>query len=225
MSNEIEAARQSALKQIFGGTLTVDEEILLRRFEATAEGREYRRAAEEMRLRLREVVEVTPKPVEAAEMTRRFEEMIRRNARQALGLMWVCALIMALWIAGSVWTIATWPTLHHRGWFGLVSGLFFTMAGFALWKKNRALAEDPDLLLTMRRDQELARQVRTQVNGWIFGIVLVNGMSLAWWLDSGTDGLAEVAITMGVGMLMTPVWMWLLRRRERALWEWWERGR
>jgi len=225
IEDSLESARQACLKQVFGAPLTADEEQLVRRFVATDEGRDYRKTAQEMRLRLKEVVEVRPRPVEAAEMSRRFEEMIRQKARLALRSMWKFMVVLLVWFAASLALIRMGPGFACKGWFSLVAVLLLAWAGVALWKKNREMARDPNLILGMRRDQELLRQFRTQLNGWILGTLFFGGMAVAWYLDSGTDGLRELLVPMLLAFLtlvLTPIWMKVLRRKERDLWDWWE---
>ncbi len=222
VSDTWETARQACLKQVFGGPLSPEEGEEVRRFLATEEGQSHLRRNEEMRLQLKEIVDIRPRPVEAAEMTRRFEAMIREKARTALRMTWTgavgCGLVSALGLAaalqGGAWT--------YRGAFLCASGAFMGYVLFLLRKKNRELLEDPDMILGMRRDQALARRLRTQVNGWVFSGLWISGMALCWYLDRGRDGLAEVLVIVALDFLVTPLSIGWARRKDRELWDWWE---
>jgi hypothetical protein len=222
VEDSLESARQACLKQVFGGPLSPEEGEQVLRFLATEEGRDYLRQSEEMKRQLKEVAEIRPKPVDAAEMTRRFEGMIRERVRTALrmtrvgalglGVMFAMGLAMAL--QGGRWT--------YRGWFMSASAAFFVYVLFALRKKNRALMEDPDLIHSLRLDQELARKFRTRVNGWVFLGLVFSGMALSWYLDVGSKGLLWVLGSLPFGVAITDLQLRWHRRKDRELWDWWE---
>lgn len=217
-----EPARQACLKQVFGGPLDPDETEQVGRFLATEEGREYLRQSEDMRIQLKEVVEVRPKPAAAAEMTRRFEAMIRDRAREALRAGRAALLAFGTLAALGLFLGLRGGSFTWRGWFMMASGALMLWVMRAMLQKNRDLLTDPNLSLSMRRDQALAGTLRTRVNGWIFLGVAFSGMALAWYLDTGREGLMEVLAYLAFGCAVSPLMIWVFRRKDRALWDWWE---
>lgn len=223
--DSIDRAKQACLKQSFGAQLTAEEQDLLDRFLASNDGQQYRKESGEMTRLLSEVARVdVHAPLDSAAMIISFEQMTRdelRASRRRLPLALLLTSGVGL-LTGGLCLQSGKEELIFFGWTMLGFAPLCAILFVAIWRKQGAWLEDPELLLRMEEEREAGESKVAIIVASVIGVFLLTILGVGVANAGGLQALAIAVVTSAVAARIGAAYYKRMRARNQELWDWWE---